>query len=157
MEILIILSLLIAGLLLFAVEVFLIPGISVAGIASAISVLCAIYYAFAHLSMQAGILTLLISALGTAAVVWWFMRSKTVDKLSLKQSLDYKLNPLEGLDLKVGDTGTTTTRLTLIGNACFNGHILEVQSSDGFIDEKTPVEIVRIKDNQLYVKAINEK
>ncbi len=157
MEILIILSLLIAGLLLFAVEVFLIPGISVAGIASAISVLCAIYYAFAHLGMQAGILTLLISALGTAAVVWWFMRSKTVDKLSLKQSLDYKLNPLEGLDLKVGDTGTTTTRLTLIGNACFNGRILEVQSSDGFIDEKTPVEIVRIKDNQLYVKAINEK
>ena len=155
MEILIVISLIVAGLLLFAVEVFLIPGISLAGIASAISMLYAIYYSFANLGVQGGVLTLIASVIGIAAVTWWFMRSKTVDKLSLKKSLDYKPNPLEGLDLKVGDQGITTTRLTLIGNADFNGHLIEVQSADGFIDEKTPVSIQRIVDNQVFVKAVN--
>ena len=39
MEALIIIALILAGLLLFIVEVFLIPGISIAGIASAICIL----------------------------------------------------------------------------------------------------------------------
>ena len=46
MEVFIIVSLILAGLLLFIVEVFLIPGISIAGIASAICLLYANYYAF---------------------------------------------------------------------------------------------------------------
>ena len=41
MEVFIIVSLILAGLLLFIVEVFLIPGISIAGIASAICLLYA--------------------------------------------------------------------------------------------------------------------
>ena len=49
MEVFIIVSLILAGLLLFIVEVFLIPGISIAGIASAICLLYANYYAFRHI------------------------------------------------------------------------------------------------------------
>lgn len=66
MEILIIISLLIAGLLLFAVEVFLIPGISLAGIASAISMIYAIYYSFVHVGMLGGVITLIVSLIGIA-------------------------------------------------------------------------------------------
>lgn len=156
MEILIISSLIIAGLLLFAVEVFLIPGISLAGIASAICTIYAIYYAFAHIGMIGGVITLLVSLIGVIALTWWFMHSKTVDKLSLKKTLDSVPSPLEGLNLQVGDKGVTTTRLTLIGNAEFAGHVVEVQSADGFIDEKTPVEVSYIKDNRVYVKVVKE-
>ena len=109
---LIIITLIIAGLLLFAVEVFLIPGISLAGIASGASILYAIYYAFSSLGTQAGFITLGASVVGIAGVTLWFMRSKTVDRLALNQTLNFKLNPLKGLDLQVGDTGVTTTRLT---------------------------------------------
>ena len=49
MEVFIIVSLILAGLLLFIVEVFLIPGISIAGIASAICLLYANYYDFRHI------------------------------------------------------------------------------------------------------------
>ncbi len=54
METLIIIALILAGLLLFAVEVFLVPGITLAGIASGISLLYAIYYAFHSVGTQAG-------------------------------------------------------------------------------------------------------
>ena len=155
MEILLVVSLIIAGLLLFAVEVFLIPGTSVAGIASAISMLYAIYYAFANIGMLGGVIALIISFICIAALTWWFMHSNTVDKLSLKKSLDYTPNPLAGLDLKVGDKGIAVTRLTLIGNAEFSGHLIEVQSADGFIDEKTEIVVSKIVDNRVFVKALN--
>jgi membrane-bound ClpP family serine protease len=154
MEVLLIIALIIAGLLLFAVEVFLIPGISVAGIASALCLLYAVYYAFTSMGVVAGVITLLVSAVGVVAVTAWFMHSKTVDRLSLKQQIDYDLNPLKDIDIHVGDTGRAVTRLALIGNAEFGGHILEVRSADGFIDEKTPIRVERIADGVILVQKI---
>jgi membrane-bound ClpP family serine protease len=151
MDVLLIIALIVAGLLLFAVEVFIIPGISIAGVASAICLLYAVYYAFTSISVLAGVITLIVSGLGVVGVTVWFMRSKTVDKLSLKQSIDYDLSPLKDIDIQVGDTGHAVTRLALIGNADINGHILEVRSADGFIDEKTPIVVERIKDGCILV------
>lgn len=154
MDIVIIASLIIAGLLLFAIEVFLIPGISIAGLASAGCILYAIYFAFDTLGTAPGIITLIVSALGVIAVTIWFMRSSTVDKLSLKKAIDYRPEPLKGLDLKVGDEGVAITRLALIGNAEFNGHIIEVRSADGFIDEKCRIRVERIQDGIVMVQKI---
>lgn len=86
METLIIIALILAGLLLFAVEVFLVPGITLAGIASGISLLYAICYAFHSVGTQVGFITLAVEAVGIIGITIWFMRSKTVDRLSLKQT-----------------------------------------------------------------------
>ena len=152
MEILIIIALIVAGLILFLIEVFLVPGITLAGIASACSLLYAIYYAFSDMGMQAGFVTLGIVVLGIIGVTVWVMRSKTVDRLSLKKELNYQHTPLRDIQIKAGDCGISTTRLTLIGNADINGHLIEVQSADGFIDEGTPIEVTRIDNNTVYVK-----
>lgn len=156
MEILIIIALILAGLLLFIVEVFLIPGISIAGIASAICLLYANYYAFDALGLTAGFITLAVSVIGCIAITAWFMHSKTVDKLSLKKTLDYKIDNLKGLDINVGDEGIAITRLALIGNADINGHIIEVRSADGLIDEKTPVYVVRIVEGSVIVRKLKQ-
>lgn len=152
MEILIIIALIVAGLILFLIEVFLVPGITLAGIASACSLLYAIYYAFSDMGMQAGFVTLGIVVLGIIGITVWVMRSKTVDRLSLKKELNYQHNPLRDIQIKAGDCGISTTRLTLIGNADINGYLIEVQSADGFIDEGTPIEVTRIDNNTVYVK-----
>lgn len=76
METLIIIALIVGGLILFAIEVFLIPGISIAGIGSAVCILYAIYSAFTSLGSEAGFITLGVSLLGIIGVTWWFMRSK---------------------------------------------------------------------------------
>ena len=152
MEALIIIALILAGLLLFIVEVFLIPGISIAGIASAICILYANYYAFSALGPEAGFLTLAVSVVGCIGITAWFMHSKTMDKLSLKKSLDYKINPLKGLNIKVGNKGITVTRLA--GNAEISGHIIEVRSADGLIDEKTPIYVERIVENTVIVRKL---
>lgn len=154
MELLIIVALILAGLLLFIVEVFLIPGISVAGAASAICLLYANYYAFDTLGTTPGFITLAVSVIGCVAVIIWFMRSKTVDKFSLKETLDYKIDPLAGVDIHIGDKGITITRLALIGNAEINGHIIEVRSADGLIDEKTPIYVERMMEGTVIVRKL---
>ena len=61
MDIVIIIALIVAGLLLFMAEVFLIPGLSLAGIASAGCLIYVNYYAFAQLGATGGLVTLIIS------------------------------------------------------------------------------------------------
>ena len=154
MDIVIIASLIIAGLILFIIEVFLLPGISISGIVSAGCLLYANYYAFDTLGTVPGCITLAISAIGVVAITIWFMRSKTVDKLSLKKTIDYRPEPLKGLDLKVGDEGIALTRLALIGNAEFNGRIIEVRSSGDFIDQKSRIRVERILDGVVLVEKV---
>ena len=155
MDILIIASLIIAGLILFIIEVFLLPGISIAGIISAVCLLYANYYAFDTMGTLPGCITLAISAIGVIAITIWFMRSKTVDKLSLKKTIDYKPEPLKGLNLKAGDEGIALTRLALIGNAEFDGNIIEVRSTGDFIEEKSKIRIERIRDGIVMVEKAN--
>ena len=154
MDIVIIASLIIAGLILFIIEVFLLPGISIAGIISAVCLLYANYYAFDTLGTIPGCITLTISAMGVIGITIWFMRSKTVDKLSLKKTIDYRPEPLKGLDLKAGDEGVALTRLALIGNAEFNGRIIEVRSSGDFIEQKSKIRVERILDGIVLVEKI---
>ena len=154
MDIVIIASFIIAGLILFIIEVFLLPGVSIAGIVSAGCLLYANYYAFDTLGTIPGCITLAISAIGVIAITIWFMRSKTVDKLSLKKSIDYRPEPLKGLDLKPGEVGVALTRLALIGNAEFNGRIIEVRSSGDFIDQKSRIRVERILDGVVLVEKI---
>ena len=155
MDILIIASLIIAGLILFIIEVFLLPGINIAGIISAICLLYANYYAFDTMGTLPGCITLAISAIGVIAITVWFMRSKTVDKLSLKKTIDYKPEPLKGLNLKAGDEGVALTRLALIGNAEFDGNIIEVRSTGDFIEEKSRIRVNRIRDGIVLVEKAN--
>ena len=84
------------------------------------------------------------------------MRSKTVDKYSLKKTLDYKDNKVKKFNIKVGDKGVAITRLALIGNAEINGNIIEVRSAEGFIDENTLIYVERISGETIMVRKRHE-
>ncbi|MGL4518126.1 MAG: NfeD family protein [Phocaeicola sp.] len=154
MELLILAAVILAGIIFFLIEVFIIPGTSLAGICSAICLLFANYYAFSELGTSAGFITILLTGIGGAAALVWFMKSKTVDKLSLHKEIDYNMDKLKDLHIQVGDQGVATTRLALIGNAQFNGTEVEVRSIDGFIDEKEAVVIDRIAQHTVFVRKI---
>ncbi len=152
MEILILAALIIIAIILFLIELFLIPGITIVGIAALGCEVYAVYYAFTYLGMTAGYLTLLISLIATVVSVIIFMRSKTLDKISLKKNITSKVDRKAESQVKIGDTGICTTRLALIGYAEINGSIVEVKSMDGFLDEKTPVVVSRISDGIILVE-----
>lgn len=152
MDILIIVLLIIAAVILFLVELFVIPGISWAGISALICIIYANIYAFVNLGMGAGFITLTISAATCIGSLVWFMRSKTLDKLALKEDINSKVDRRAEESLKVGDKGFCTTRLALIGYAEIEGKIVEVKSIDGFLNEKTPIIVSRIDEGIILVE-----
>lgn len=156
MDILIIIVLLIMAILLFLAELFLLPGISIAGILSAICILYVNYHAFVNMGTMAGCITLTISIIAFIVALIWFMRSKTLDKVSLKKQIKGNININADYVAQVGDCGVSTTRLALIGYADIKGHIVEVKSTGELIDAQTPIRIVRIVNNVILVEKTTE-
>ena len=154
MDILIIAVLVIAAIILFLVELFIVPGISIAGFLAGGCIVVANYYAFVQMGTTAGFITLAISAVACIGSLIGFMRSKTLDRLSLKKDITSKVDRTAEERVKVGDVGVTTTRLALIGYAEINGDIVEVKSIDGFLDEKTSIIVNRITNGVLIVEKL---
>jgi membrane-bound ClpP family serine protease len=152
MEIAIIILLMLIGIFLFLVEIFLIPGISVAGIGGTIFVGGAVFYAYNAMGATAGNLTLAFAIIGMIAGIWIFLRSRALEKMALNTDIDSKIEPMKGLAIKEGDEGLTVSRLAPMGKVKINGAVVEAKSSDDFIDENTPIEVIKVFSTNVLVK-----
>lgn len=155
MDIVIIILLVLAAVVLLLVELFVIPGISLAGLAAGGCLIYANYYAFVQLGTAGGWITLAVSALTCIGSLVAFMRSKTLDRVALKSEINSTIRSAASEPARavsVGDEGMTTTRLALIGYAEFGDEIVEVKSTAEFLDAKTPIRVVRIVDGIILVE-----
>ncbi len=138
------------GLLL--VEMFLIPGISIAGIGGLLFLGGAVYYAYAYIGSTAGFLTLVAAFVMLTIAVIIFIRSKALEKMSLKTDIDSKNDPLEGIELKEGDMGITCSRLAPMGKIRVQGHVVEAKALDDFIDQDVEVVIIKVQSTNVLVE-----
>ena len=142
----------IVGLVLLLTEIFLIPGVGVAGILGVGALAGACYFFFCEFGFVAGgIFTALLFPLLILLVIFT-IKTKTWKKLALDTRIDSKAQPVDGESLSVGDTGKAVTRLAPIGTARFDGKSYEVKSLEGMIDAGTDIEVVLFEDNKIYVK-----
>lgn len=156
MDFLIVSFLVIAAAILLIIEVFIVPGISIAGLSALLCAFYAVYYAFVNIGTPAGIITIAALLVVAAASIVLFMKSKILDKLALKKNITSTIEKTTSINLKSGDRGVTTTRLALIGYAEFNGNIVEVKAANDFIDPNTPVVVERIVDGIVLVEKENK-
>ncbi|OIP84264.1 MAG: hypothetical protein AUK44_03205 [Porphyromonadaceae bacterium CG2_30_38_12] len=152
MEITIVILLLIVGIVFFLLELFLIPGISLAGIAGTIFLGSSVYYAYTHISSMAGNITLLGGLVLLAIVIWVFIKSHSLDKMALNSEIKGKNDPLEGVNIQIGDKAITASRLAPMGKVRINGHTIEAKSNGNFIDENTTVRIIEIMKTNVLVE-----
>jgi membrane-bound ClpP family serine protease len=149
---LLILILVLLALVLMAVEVLIVPGFGISGIAAIISALVAEVLIFEEYGMLAAALSLAGFALLTVVLLVWVARSKTIDKVSLHSSIDSTNATKDQLSVKVGDEGVALTRLALIGNAEIAGKTVEVKSAGNFIEEGTPLVVVAVSEALVLVR-----
>lgn len=138
------------GLLL--VEIFLIPGISVAGIGGLLFLGGAVYYAYAYVGSTAGFLTLVAAFVMLAVAIIIFIRSKALEKMSLQTDIDSKHDPLEDIELKEGDIGITCSRLAPMGKIQVGGHVVEAKALDDFIDQDVEVVVIKVQSTNVLVE-----
>ena len=152
MDILLITLLFLFCAVLMAVELFILPGTSIAGIVAGCCLVGANWLVFDRFGLTVGLWVLAASLVACCLMGWWMLRSKTLERYSLHKSIDSTAATPEQLSVKPGDEGVATTRLALIGNADIQGKVVEVKSADGFLDEGTPIIVTRVEDAQVIVK-----
>ncbi|HMT66323.1 MAG TPA: NfeD family protein [Bacteroidales bacterium] len=152
-----IIFLIFVGLLLFVIEFMLIPGVTIAGIGGAICLVTGIVMAFISFGTSTGMIVLGVTALVMVVTTVLMLRAKTWSKFMLKTAIDSKVDTVGSEEGKVkpGDRGTTVTRLAPGGKVLVNGEYFEAKSVDLLIDPKQEIEVIRIEDNKLIVKPIN--
>ncbi|MCP9611153.1 NfeD family protein [Coprobacter tertius] len=152
MDIFIITLLILTAIFLVVLEVFFLPGITIAGIGSLLFFGGAIYYAFSNMGETAGYVTIIVSIVGCITGLIWFMRSKSLDRMALKTDIDSKV-PTEIDDtVHVGDEGIALSRLNPMGTVLIGEKRIEGKTRDEFIDEGTPIIVERVEHTNVIVR-----
>lgn len=152
-EIFIVAFLLGLGVVLLLVEIFLLPGITIAGIAGGLSLLGGVIYAFLYIGSGAGFISIGASvALGAGAFVY-LIKSNAMSRIALNTDIEAKVDQTELKKLQAGDRGLALSRLNPIGKAEFDGIVVEAKSIDGeFIEDGVELEIVKVETYNVLVK-----
>ncbi len=158
MSILAIVILILLGIFLFIVEFLLVPGVTIAGIGGAILMAVAVFFAYKTHGNTVGNYTLVATLIFTVGGGAYVLRAKTWRRLMLHKDIDSKVDGgLEADKIKVGDRGESITRMAPIGKVLINGIVVEGKSQWGFLDQNTPVEVVKVLNTQVIVKPIKKE
>ena len=146
-----IITLVLAGIILILAEIFLIPGIGIAGVLGVLSLCGSCWYAFAYMSPLTGAVATIVNVVLLTVLLCYAFRAKTWKKLELSTVIDNAESEEKACG---GDKGKTVTRLCPMGTARIGNKNYEVTAFEGMIDAGTPVEVVHIENNKIYVKVI---
>lgn len=91
MNILILILLSLAGILLLVLELFLIPGIGIAGIAGGGCLIGAVVYAYMMIGATAGHITFFAVLAASAIAIYLFYKSRAIEKMGLDTKIDDKV------------------------------------------------------------------
>ena len=149
-----IIILMLLGLVLVLTEIFLIPGIGVAGILGVLSMCGSSYFAFIEYSTLGGVVATVVNLTLLATLAIIAFRAKTWKRLSLNTNIDSRAVSDESELVRVGEKGKAMTRMAPSGTVLFDNAKVEARSFEGMIDAGSEVEVVLIEDNKIYVKQI---
>ena len=152
MSVALIIILIIVGLALMVVEVVVLPGITVAGIAGALLIGCGVFLTFRWFGGTAGTFSLIGTGILFIIFLIYVVRAKTWDRLSLHSEIDSRVNVVDTNDIKTGDKGMTVSRLAPIGKILIHGKIMEGKSEFGLIDENREIEVVHVNESTVIVQ-----
>ena len=153
LNIILIITFMAVAIFLLLLEIFFLPGITIAGIGGMLFAIGGIIYAYS-VGTVTGHITLVSSLVLFVVIFGWFFRAKSLQRISLKTNVDSTLTSTRDLGLKVGDKGITLSRLAPIGKARFGQTTVEAKTQEDFIDEQTQVVIVRIDGYNVVVEGI---
>ena len=167
------------GVLFLLVEIFVLPGFGIAGLAGMLLIISSLILAGQSFVIPRGPqqINLLVNSLmvicgsgviaivGCAFVVRHFGSIPMLNRLALEPPTPESVAPsgphnsdsaAPGTELKVGDRGTARSALRPAGQCLFGKRKVDVVADSAFIDAGTAVEIVDISGNRVMVHVVKE-
>lgn len=149
-----VIGLLLVGILLLFIEIFLTPGSTAFGAIGLCLILGSCFLSFQHLNAPYNWLYLLLTSAIVCFFLYVFYNLLKSKKFSVQSEITAKVNVLEENRFLVGEKGITLTALRPNGRAEFQGHIVDVFSEIGYIEENTTIEITDRTNDRIYVQQI---
>lgn len=152
MSLTLIIILIIAGLLFLLLEVLVIPGTTVVGIAGFALIIFSVWESYHVFGSPTGHFVLIGTIFFTILTIYLALKSKTWNKIMLKTEISGKVNEIDSTKVQAGDPGVTVSRLTPGGKALINNEYYEVHTNGEFIDQESEIIVTHLADNKIFVK-----
>lgn len=152
MSLTLIIILIVAGLLFLLLEVMVIPGTTVVGVAGFALIAFSVYESYHVFGTPTGHFILLGTIFFTILTIYLSLKSKTWNRIMLKTEVDGRVNEIDENVVKAGDSGITVSRLSPSGKSIINDEYFEVHTNGEFIDQETEVVVTQLFDNKIFVK-----
>ena len=146
------------GVFFIMIEIFLIPGTTIFGVAGAGAILAALYFAYTNEPAWLGNVALL-STVGLS-ILMFFIGKKMAQSQALslvEKEIKGRVNEQKHFeDVKIGYQGTALSALRPNGTIKINGNRFEAQAQSGYIQSGTEVKVVEIQHQKLIVQIVQE-
>ncbi|MCF6149800.1 MAG: serine protease [Candidatus Kuenenia sp.] len=161
-----------AGIALIAVEIFLIPGFGITGIAGILLVFAGLILSFQDFTfpstpsdsemLRKNLLMMIGSFLTSALVIVLLLRympgipifNRLILRTSETPDYGFKNDSMPAYSALVGTKGIAITPLRPSGRVDVGERILDVVTQGDFIDKGQGVEIVKVEGNRIVVKSV---
>ncbi len=148
--VILVVSLLVAGYLLMAMEVFVIPGFGVAGICGLVCLAAGCFFSFMYFDTTYGALTVILVLSSTTAVLIWIPRSRVGRNIVHSSSLSEAR--ASETDLAPDQLGVTESDLRPAGIARFGELRQSVVTEGEFISAGKPIQVTEIRGSRVVVE-----
>lgn len=150
------------GIVLLALEIFLIPGFGVVGLLGGICIIGSLVAAVGFDDLETATQVvgggLLVAILGIALLVIYVLPNSTIfRRVSLTESIGQDPGAeAAAADSQLGKTGVALTALRPAGVIVLGEKRFDATTEGGFIEAGTPVEVVGKKNFQLVAQAVKK-
>jgi membrane-bound serine protease (ClpP class) len=149
----------ISGIILMAIEIFVIPGVGVVGVLGMLTTMASMFFAIGDIKQAA--ISVGFSMVISGAVLAYLMKSLPKSKIWKGLTLESSKTPVEEmitvkqgrLELE-GLHGIALTDLRPAGKALINEEKLDVVTDGSFVKKDTPVRVVQVSEMKIVVKEI---
>ncbi len=150
MDIVLVMTFVVLGIVFFILEIFFLPGVSIGGVVGTLFMGAGIWYAFAKLGTTVGWIVVAVSVVVLLFAIVYFIKGKPLDRMALDRELE-RDNFYDMSKVVVGDRGVAISRLAPMGKVLVNGEEYEARFREGFLDRGVEIEVLEIEGNVLVV------
>lgn len=155
MELTIVLSLILFGLLLIVVEIMFVPGTTLVGVAGFVFLAIGVGLSFRYYGNEMGWTVLGGAAVVSGLLFYVAFKTNVWGRFALKSAMRGKVNEGELDQFKAGQEGVALSALRPVGKAELGARTVEVKTLGAYVDSGTRIRIIQVLSNQIIVEPIN--
>jgi membrane-bound serine protease (ClpP class) len=149
-----VITLLLVGLILLALELLVIPGFGVVGILGIAAILGSIWVSYARLNPRSAVLALVVGMVLAGLMIWLLPKTRTARSMVLEAqhtgtAADPSLKALEGQE------GVALTTLRPSGAATIGERPVDVVTDGQYVEAGVRVRVIRVEGARVVVAPLS--